>query len=50
MHGRRGKIGGENYNTSKMTRQERASCAFDKKDPLADVSAKDLKEGNIAFG
>lgn len=31
----------------KMTRQERAHHAFEKKDPLADFSSKDIKEGNL---
>ncbi|RYP93357.1 hypothetical protein DL770_000546 [Monosporascus sp. CRB-9-2] len=38
---------GEKYNILKMSRKERASHAFDKKDPLKDVSDKDLREGNI---
>jgi hypothetical protein len=32
-----------------MSRKERASHAFDHKDPLADISDKDLKEGNLDF-
>jgi hypothetical protein len=32
-----------------MSRKERAKAAFDGKDPLADVSAKDLREGNLMF-
>ncbi|KAI1078066.1 hypothetical protein F5B20DRAFT_582593 [Whalleya microplaca] len=41
-------IGGkEKYNILKMSRRERASHAFDKKDPLAGIPEKDLKEGNI---
>lgn len=43
------KIGGTRYDITKMTRKERASHAFDGKDPLADVSEKDLKEGNLDF-
>ncbi|KAF2624233.1 hypothetical protein BU25DRAFT_493829 [Macroventuria anomochaeta] len=42
-------IGGTKYNITKMSRKERASHAFDKKDPLADVSEKDLKEGDLDF-
>ncbi|KAJ4991125.1 hypothetical protein SVAN01_03475 [Stagonosporopsis vannaccii] len=42
-------IGGTKYDITKMSRKERASHAFDKKDPLADVSDKDLKEGNLDF-
>ncbi|KAI1258102.1 hypothetical protein MGN70_001148 [Eutypa lata] len=38
---------GEKYNILKMSRKERASYAFDKKDPLKSVSEKDLREGNI---
>lgn len=48
-HGKGSKIGGTNYDITKMTRKQRASHAFDKKDPLADVSEKDLKEGNLDF-
>lgn len=40
-------IGGSNYDILKMSRSERARYAFDKKDPLKAVSAKDLREGNI---
>jgi hypothetical protein len=35
--------------STKMTRAERAGYAFKNKDPLADVSDKDLKEGNLDF-
>ncbi|KAI6088666.1 hypothetical protein F4821DRAFT_233488 [Hypoxylon rubiginosum] len=41
------KIGGEKYNILKMTREERAGYALDKKDPLAHLSDKDLQEGNV---
>lgn len=44
-----GSIGGTKYDITKMSRKERAAHAFDKKDPLADVSDKDLKEGNLDF-
>lgn len=44
-----GKLGGTKYDITKMTRKQRASYAFDDKDPLADVSEKDLKEGNLDF-
>jgi hypothetical protein len=44
-----GKIGGTKFDITKMSRKERASHAFDKKDPLADISDKDLKEGNLDF-
>jgi predicted KAP-like P-loop ATPase len=43
------KIGGTKYDITKMSRKERASYAFDHKDPLADISDKDLKEGNLDF-
>jgi hypothetical protein len=43
------KIGGTKYDITKMSRKMRASYAFDNKDPLADVSDKDLKEGNLDF-
>ena len=42
-----GRLGGTNYDITKMSRAERARFAFDKKDPLADISNKDLKEGNL---
>lgn len=41
------KLGGERYNIMKMSRKERASYAFDKKDPLAEFSEKDIMEGNL---
>lgn len=40
-------MGGEAFNILKMERRERAGYAFDKKDPLAAISDKDLEEGNI---
>jgi hypothetical protein len=43
------KIGGTKYDITKMTRAERAGHAFDGKDPLADVSEKDLKDGLLDF-
>jgi hypothetical protein len=43
------KIGGTKYDITKMTRKERAEHAFDGKNPLADVSDKDLKEGLLDF-
>lgn len=48
-HGPGGKIGGHKYDITRMSRKERAGHAYDKKDPLADVSDKDLKEGNLDF-
>lgn len=42
-------IRGYKYDITRMLRAERASYAFDEKDPLADVSDKDLKEGNLDF-
>ncbi|KAJ8109846.1 hypothetical protein OPT61_g7160 [Boeremia exigua] len=44
-----GKIGGTEYDITRMSRKKRASYADDGKDPLADVSEKDLKEGNLDF-
>lgn len=44
------KLGGESYNILKMSRKERAGYAFEKKDPLAQFSDKDLREGNLALG
>lgn len=46
-YGKGGKIGGEQYNILKMTKAERTKYNFDNKDPLADFSAKDLREGKI---
>jgi hypothetical protein len=43
------KMGGTHYDITKMSRKDRAAAAFDKKDPLADVSAKDLKENLLDF-
>jgi hypothetical protein len=43
------KIGGTKYDITKMKRKERAGHAFDGKDPLADVSDKDLKDGLLDF-
>ncbi|KAI2468353.1 hypothetical protein F4781DRAFT_432475 [Annulohypoxylon bovei var. microspora] len=41
------KMGGEKYNILKMSRKERASHAFDKKDPLADIPDKAIEEGTV---
>jgi hypothetical protein len=41
------KIGGTHFDITKMTRKERAGHAVDGKDPLKDISEKDLKEGNL---
>ncbi|KAI8934718.1 hypothetical protein NX059_008407 [Plenodomus lindquistii] len=41
------KMGGQHYDITKMSKKARADAAFDKKDPLAGVSAKDLKENLI---
>ncbi|KAK5128308.1 hypothetical protein LTR85_002975 [Meristemomyces frigidus] len=49
QHTSGGKLGGDSYDITKMSRKQRAGYAFDKKDPLADVSDKDLREGNLAF-
>ena len=38
------------HDITKWSRKERAKWNFDKKDPLADISEKDLKEGNIMLG
>jgi hypothetical protein len=42
-------MGGEKYDITKMSRADRAAAAFDGKDPLADVSAKDLKNNLLDF-
>jgi hypothetical protein len=42
-------LGGTHYNITNMPRKMRASHAFDNKDPLEDMSDKDLKEGNLDF-
>lgn len=44
-----GQIGRYKYDITRMSRKERASHAFDTKDPLADASDKDLKEGTLDF-
>lgn len=48
-HGRTKTIGGHKYDITRMPRAERAKYAFDKRDPLADVSDRDLREGNLDF-
>ena len=40
---RQGKVGGNHYDITKMSRAQRAEAAFEKKDPLAAISLKDLK-------
>ena len=47
--GRTMTIGGYKYDITRMPREKRASYAFDKRDPLADVSDRDLREGNLDF-
>lgn len=49
LHTPNKKLGGEHYNILKMTRAQRASYAFDKKDPLAQFSEEDNKSGNLAI-
>ncbi len=44
-----GKIGGTKYDITRMSRKERASHAFEGKDPLADISEKDLRDGLLDF-
>ncbi|KAJ4340781.1 hypothetical protein N0V95_007389 [Ascochyta clinopodiicola] len=43
-HGVRGKIGGRKYDITKMSGKERASHAYDHRDPLSEVSEKLLKD------
>jgi hypothetical protein len=43
------KMGGTHYDITKMSRADRAAAAFDGKDPLADMSAKDLKDNLLDF-
>ncbi|KAF2462897.1 uncharacterized protein BDR25DRAFT_347554 [Lindgomyces ingoldianus] len=43
------RIGGSSYDITKMTREERAKYAFDGKDPLKNISEKDIKQGNLAL-
>jgi hypothetical protein len=38
------------FDITKMTRQERAEAAFDKKDPLAHISDADLRKGKFQLG
>lgn len=40
----KGKMGGEHYDITKMSRADRAAASFTGKDPLADIPVKDLKE------
>jgi hypothetical protein len=47
--GRTRTIGGYKYDITRMSRAKRASYAYDKRDPLADVSDQDLREGNLDF-
>lgn len=45
-----GKVGGENMKITSWTREERASCCSDGKDPLSDEVAKNCANGmNIVF-
>ena len=47
-HGvRKGQIGGQEYDITKMSSKKRASYAFDKVDPLKDVPADVLKENRL---
>jgi len=50
LRGHGGRIGGTQYDITKMSRRERASHAFDNKDPLADIPIKELKNNNIDLG
>jgi hypothetical protein len=43
------RIGGSEFNITKMTRKERAQYAFDGQDPFKDVPEKDIKKGNFMF-
>ncbi|OQO10713.1 hypothetical protein B0A48_04013 [Cryoendolithus antarcticus] len=43
------KFEGHQYDITKMSRSERASHAFDDKDPWADIPIKELKAGNISL-
>jgi hypothetical protein len=47
--GRAPVMGGQKYDITKMSRADRAAAAFDGKDPLAAVSAKDLKDNLLDF-
>ncbi|KAF2871327.1 hypothetical protein BDV95DRAFT_607582 [Massariosphaeria phaeospora] len=47
--GRNLKMGRTHYDITKMSRAERASYAFDRKDPLAHVSVEDLKNDRLDF-
>ncbi|KAF2847709.1 hypothetical protein T440DRAFT_500905 [Plenodomus tracheiphilus IPT5] len=40
-------VGGQHYDITKMSKKARAEAAFDGKDPLAGVSAKDLKNNLV---
>lgn len=48
-NGRHPVLGGQKYDITKMSRAQRAAAAYDKKDPLADVPVKDLKDNLLDF-
>jgi len=43
-------LGGVAYDITKMPSAERKRNVFDKRDPLAGISAKDIKEGKLMIG
>ncbi|KAF1968411.1 hypothetical protein BU23DRAFT_558647 [Bimuria novae-zelandiae CBS 107.79] len=50
MYDARHEMGGTNFDLTKWSRRQRAQYAFDKKDPLAEFSDKDLKDGVLQIG
>jgi hypothetical protein len=46
-HGIKNKIGGQEYDITKMSSRERAAHAFDHVDPLKDIPTEVLKENRL---
>lgn len=44
-----GRLGGTEFDITKMSRKERASYAFNKKDPLGHIPDRAFKEGVLMF-
>lgn len=40
-------IGGDQYDITKCTREQRAECAFDKEDPLAKFTDEQIEAGEF---
>lgn len=48
-HNRKRVIGGDSYDITKWSGAERAECAYDEVDPLADVPTNVLAEDRLLF-